>query len=94
MYACLRTLHRFNVLLEISVALVPCILAAMPSNNVLKVKANWPCPQTAWPCPQTAQIRGLVFYSCCRCSWVRTPNLSREIFQCLYGVSDSIYVSK
>ena len=34
MYACLRTLHRFNVLLEISVALVPCILAAMPSNNL------------------------------------------------------------
>ena len=32
-YACLRILHRFHVLLEISVALVPCILAAMPSNN-------------------------------------------------------------
>ena len=33
-YACLRILHQFNVLLEISVALVPCILAAMPSNNL------------------------------------------------------------
>ena len=32
--ACLRILHQFNVLLEISVALVPCILAAMPSNNL------------------------------------------------------------
>ena len=32
--SCLRRLHRFNVLLEISVALVPCILAAMPSNNL------------------------------------------------------------
>ena len=31
-YACLRILHQFNVLLEISVALVPCILAVMPSN--------------------------------------------------------------
>ena len=31
---CLRTLYRFNLLLEISVALVPCILAAMPSNNL------------------------------------------------------------
>ena len=34
MYACLHTLHRFNVLFEISVALVPCILAEMPSNNL------------------------------------------------------------
>ena len=34
MYACLRTLYRFNGLLEISVALVPCVLAAMPSNNL------------------------------------------------------------
>ena len=34
LYACLRILHQFNVLLEISVALVPCILAAMPSNNL------------------------------------------------------------
>ena len=33
-YACLLILHQFNVLLEISVALVPCILAAMPSNNL------------------------------------------------------------
>ena len=33
-YACLRILHQFNVLLEISVALVPCILAAMPSKNL------------------------------------------------------------
>ena len=33
-YACLRILHQFNVLLEISVALVPCVLAAMPSNNL------------------------------------------------------------
>ena len=32
--ACLRILHQFNVLLEISVALAPCILAAMPSNNL------------------------------------------------------------
>ena len=31
-YACLRILHQFNVLLEISVALVNCILAVMPSN--------------------------------------------------------------
>ena len=34
MYACLRTLHQFNVLLEISVALVPCVLSVMPSNNL------------------------------------------------------------
>ena len=34
MYSCLRTLHQFHVLLEISVALMPCILAAMPSNNL------------------------------------------------------------
>ena len=34
MYPCLRTLHQFHVLLEISVALMPCILAAMPSNNL------------------------------------------------------------
>ena len=34
MYACLRRVYRFNVFLEISVALVPCVLAAMPSNNL------------------------------------------------------------
>ena len=34
MYPCLHTLHQFHVLLEISVALMPCILAAMPSNNL------------------------------------------------------------
>ena len=33
-YACLRILHQFNDLLEISVALVPCILAVMPTNNL------------------------------------------------------------
>ena len=33
-YECLHILHQFNVLLEISVALVPCILAVMPSNNL------------------------------------------------------------
>ena len=34
MYACLRRVHQFNVMLDISVALVPCVLAAMPSNNL------------------------------------------------------------
>ena len=55
MHVCEHTTsHHFNaeIALNISVALVPCILAEMPSNNLLKVKANWPCPQTA-------QIRGL-----------------------------------
>ena len=33
-YACLHILHQFNVLLEIAVVLVPCILAVMPSNNL------------------------------------------------------------
>ena len=40
MYACLHRVHRFNVLLEISVALVPCVLAAMPSNIVIIFKSQ------------------------------------------------------
>ena len=63
MYACLRILHRFNVLLDISVALVPCILAASPliifkSQGQLALPSN--CPNSRPGLPFNAQKYNII----------------------------------